>query len=108
MLKRFNVFYCSTTCQSEHRIKRNETRSTAERGVMQRIKSKTKQERGNRCQVCSWEQATCDVHRIIPESQGGENIPDNLIVVCPNCHRLAHNNELSEQQLRKIVKNSLE
>jgi uncharacterized protein with PIN domain len=43
------------------------------------------------CQKCGWSLAKCDVHRIIPGMSGGKYTPNNIMVLCPNCHRLAHN-----------------
>lgn len=45
---------------------------------------------GNPCQVCGWNKANCDLHRIIPGNKGGKYTEDNIIVLCPNCHRLVH------------------
>jgi hypothetical protein len=45
---------------------------------------------GNRCQQCGWDKASCDVHHRTPRSSGGENTIENAIVLCPNCHRVAH------------------
>lgn len=42
------------------------------------------------CMICGWNEATCDIHHIIPKKQGGSDNNDNLIVVCPNCHRKIH------------------
>jgi hypothetical protein len=42
------------------------------------------------CQKCGWSHAPCDIHRIIPGFKGGRYTTDNVIVLCPNCHRLAH------------------
>lgn len=51
-------------------------------------------ERGNLCQTCKWDKANCDVHHILPRSRGGTNDKSNLIILCPNCHRLMHQNKL--------------
>lgn len=51
-------------------------------------------ERGNPCQNCKWDEANCDVHHILPRSKGGTNEKSNLIILCPNCHRLMHKNKL--------------
>ena len=40
----------------------------------------------NRCVKCGWN-GPCDRHRI---EQGGEYKQDNVLVLCPNCHRLLH------------------
>lgn len=42
------------------------------------------------CEVCGWQKTTCDRHHIIPLSDGGKDKIKNVIVLCPNCHRLAH------------------
>lgn len=35
-----------------------------------------------------------DVHRIIPGESGGRYTPDNVVVVCANCHRSIHRGEM--------------
>ena len=35
---------------------------------------------------------------------GGDDIDDNLIELCGNCHVKAHNGAISKQELLKIVK----
>ena len=47
------------------------------------------------CSSCGWNEAYCDIHHIIPRSKGGTDDYDNLTYICPNCHRLAHRNKLS-------------
>lgn len=39
----------------------------------------------DKCEICQWTKGPCDRHRIIP-SRGYTR--ENIIVVCPNCHRL--------------------
>lgn len=50
------------------------------------------------CMICGWNEATCDIHHIIPKKQGGSNNNENLIVICPNCHRKVHNKILQIPQ----------
>lgn len=58
------------------------------------------------CAMCGWDECKCDVHHIIPKSEGGLDNLDNLINICPNCHRKAHNNLYSrEELLEKSMKN---
>ena len=45
------------------------------------------------------------VHHIIDEKEGGTNKLDNLIVLCPYCHDLAHRNEIPEKELRDWISN---
>ena len=42
------------------------------------------------CSICSWNQATGDIHHIVEVAEGGSNDMSNLIYVCPNCHRCIH------------------
>jgi hypothetical protein len=41
-----------------------------------------------------------DIHHIKPRSESGTDDPDNLIVLCPTCHREAHRCGWNAQQLR--------
>jgi hypothetical protein len=45
------------------------------------------------------------VHHIVDEKEGGTNRLDNLIVLCPYCHDLAHRNEIPEKELRDWISN---
>jgi len=45
------------------------------------------------------------VHHIVDEKEGGTNKLDNLIVLCPYCHDLAHRNEIPEKELRDWISN---
>ena len=47
------------------------------------------------CSNCGWNKSSCDLHHIIPRSRGGSNDHTNLTILCPNCHRLAHENKIT-------------
>lgn len=51
------------------------------------------------CSICGWNKAACDIHHIIPKKFGGDNSDDNLINLCPNCHREAHSGLISNDVL---------
>ena len=53
-------------------------------------------EYGNKCDQCGWDAARCDVHHRVPKSLGGLHTLDNAIVLCPNCHRVIHENAGSQ------------
>ena len=55
------------------------------------------------CANCGWNIGPRDVHHILPVCKGGKNEMDNLITLCPNCHRLSHRNLLSEDKLKELV-----
>jgi 5-methylcytosine-specific restriction endonuclease McrA len=56
------------------------------------------------CANCNWKEAPRDIHHIVSLSKGGKHTFNNLITLCPNCHRLAHRKLLSKYKLRKLVK----
>jgi len=43
----------------------------------------------NRCSMCNWN-GPCDAHRLLMGCNGGKYVKGNVIIVCPNCHRLIH------------------
>ena len=51
------------------------------------------------CESCGWRPPTLEyvsldsimnVHHIVPCCEGGTHTDDNLILLCPNCHAIAH------------------
>lgn len=48
-----------------------------------------------------WNKATCDMHHILPKKYGGTDDNSNLVILCPNCHRMVHNhsNEITKEML---------
>lgn len=56
------------------------------------------------CEICGWKEATRDLHHIIPISKGGKNTMQNVIVVCPNHHRMFHHNLVSEEAIQNAFK----
>lgn len=59
-----------------------------------RTASKVLSRMGIGCSICGWCEASCDIHHIIPTSKGGSDDPSNLVVVCPNHHRVIHNSDV--------------
>jgi hypothetical protein len=63
------------------------------------------------CSICGWDESSCDIHHIIEKSIGGTNDVSNLIIVCPNCHRICHvekkfdNEFLMDRSVEKIFNN---
>jgi hypothetical protein len=45
------------------------------------------------------------IHHILDEKDGGTNKLDNLIVLCPYCHDLAHRNEMPEKEMSEWISN---
>jgi 5-methylcytosine-specific restriction endonuclease McrA len=42
------------------------------------------------CQRCGWNESYCDLHRIVEGKDGGKYTMDNVLILCPNCHRIEH------------------
>lgn len=61
---------------------------------------------GFRCVVPSCEHSkSLHVHHIVPKAQGGSNEPDNLALVCDECHERIHkNNAMSFVDALKVAR----
>jgi hypothetical protein len=56
-------------------------------------------EAGHRCAIPACRYIEVDVHHIIPWSQCQSHEYDNLIALCPNCHRRADRGEIDRKSL---------
>ena len=41
----------------------------------------------------------CELHHIVPICDGGDSGPDNIILLCPNCHKAVHQGLVSRETL---------
>lgn len=55
------------------------------------------------CEWCDVQVDSPDVHHIKPREEGGPNRRQNLIVLCPNCHRKADRGMISRSKLRRAI-----
>tara|TARA_Y100000034_G_C6906169_1_gene420560 strand:- start:3668 stop:4216 length:549 start_codon:yes stop_codon:yes gene_type:complete len=60
--------------------------------IMQRLKAE--------CCVCGWKEGTCDLHHINGKKIDNPHSHSNLCCVCPNHHRLIHENNVDESELK--------
>lgn len=59
------------------------------------------------CSNCGWNECICDLHHIVSKKKGGTDLHSNLTYLCPNCHRMAHNNKISNfVNLEDYIKDS--
>lgn len=64
------------------------------------IKRRVLVEAGHRCAIPTCRYIEVDVHHIIPWAQCQTHEYDNLIALCPNCHRRADAGEIDRKSLR--------
>ena len=96
-----NAKYCSDSCkQKNYRAKQ---KAISEDSFS--IKHYYKLFENIPCEICQWDKTSRDLHHIIEVSNGGTNELNNLLCVCPNCHRMIHANLISENDLHQIIEN---
>ena len=64
-------------------------------------------EAGHRCAIPTCRYIEVDVHHIIPWNKCRSHSYDNLIALCPNCHRRADRNDIDRKSLR-LYKHNLQ
>jgi hypothetical protein len=57
-------------------------------------------EAGHRCAIPTCRHIEVDIHHIVPWTQCQTHEYDNLIALCPNCHRRADRGEIDRKSLR--------
>lgn len=57
-------------------------------------------EAGHRCAIPTCRYIEVDVHHIVPWAECQAHEYDNLISLCPNCHRRAHGGQIDRKSLR--------
>jgi len=73
------------------------------------LSSMLKQKRKDKCQICSTTFKVesgffCDTHHLLPLRAGGLDVSDNILVLCPNHHRIF---ERARGNVRVISRNKL-
>lgn len=59
---------------------------------------------GHKCEMRGCKSKAYEVHHIKPVSKKGTNVGSNLIVLCANHHRDAHNGAITQVKLKNVVK----
>lgn len=79
---------CSS-CGRERDIARRKIESV-DRNKAAYLKRKLIVERGPFCQQCGRKPDHLHAHHVNPLRWGGANTPENLLLLCTDCHRLEH------------------
>lgn len=67
--------------------------------VSKRTRTKILQRLEISCSHCGWNKCVCDLHHINGRKIKDCNSHKNLSYLCPNCHRMAHNNIIIPSEL---------
>lgn len=70
--------------------------------VSKRTSSKIIRRLNLSCCICGWKEGTCDIHHINGKKVENYNDHSNLTYVCPNCHRLLHENKIDKNKLKTL------
>lgn len=62
-------------------------------------------EAGHRCAIPTCRHIEVEIHHIVPWSQCRAHEYDNLIALCPNCHRRADRGEIDRKSLKRYKAN---
>jgi endogenous inhibitor of DNA gyrase (YacG/DUF329 family) len=87
-----NAKYCSKHCKNKDYYKK--MKRSPEITYLQQLP----------CEICHWDICARDLHHIVSIRTGGTHNINNLVTLCPNCHRMAHRKLLSEHDLTEITK----
>lgn len=83
------VFFCSSDCRVSYsrRPKFGSHRKEVSKGARTIV-----EERDQRCRICGTSDSL-HAHHVIYRSQGGSNDPENLLMLCHECHSLVHSDK---------------
>ncbi|MFH1923016.1 MAG: HNH endonuclease signature motif containing protein [Planctomycetota bacterium] len=69
-------------------------------GIPAELRRRVLVEAGHRCAIPTCRHIEVDVHHIVPWEKCRHHEYDNLIALCPNCHRRADRGEIDRKSLR--------
>ena len=93
--RQFCSGFCKRKCDTKYRQQFIERRRAENKSY--------KRELPDCCEICGFNRAIEYCH-IIEVSKGGFTNIDNIVVLCPNHHRLFDRNELTKQEFNILVK----
>jgi hypothetical protein len=86
------------TLEAEHKNKIRAEQTTIKRRML-------KKQKIAHCEYCGNKtKEILQIHHIEAISSGGNNDLDNLIILCPNCHKSAHAGIIKKEELHKLKK----
>ena len=112
----WNRQYCSAKCARTAQARKNMSHIARRSAIKSVIPPKMLYAFHFHCCICGWylkqdyesinyhPQHGCEFHHIVPVSEGGENTLDNIVLLCPNCHKSAHAGIIPKDELKKHLK----
>jgi 5-methylcytosine-specific restriction endonuclease McrA len=98
--------YCSASCKSTGHSRRlygvlspSGKGSTYRKGIRGKFL--------DRCALCGWNEGPNDVAHIVARKDGGANTFENVIMLCPNHHRLFDSGQIAVEAIRAARPNCL-
>ena len=78
------------------------TQDEPRRAILAEVRRAVLIEAGHRCAIQTCRSAAdVDIHHIVPWAESHSHAPENLVALCPNCHRRADRGEIDRRSLRK-------
>ena len=102
--------YCSPKCQRDSQTEANYQAIRKRNATQQKVRYNHNLYTAfhYRCAICGWRlpdkndyKHGCQMHHIKAVADGGTNDESNLVLLCPNCHKMAHAGFLSDEELAK-------
>ena len=102
--------YCSPKCQRKSQTSKSYEAIRKRNAVQQKVRYKHDLYAAfhYKCAICGWRLPDenkanhgCQMHHIKSVADGGTNDETNLVLLCPNCHKMAHSGFISDEELYK-------
>jgi hypothetical protein len=96
------VFLCKRFCSKECHDEHQRRKKPVEGWIYLDTKSgwtRVRRYFGNRCVICGWDEVNCDIAHIEP---GKGNLIENLILLCPNHHRMYDRGKITLKEMLTI------
>jgi hypothetical protein len=95
--KSSDLIYCSRRCKGiGHSAMMTGRRYVTTYSSKHTFRVMARQEFIDRCAICGWDEASNDVAHIVARKDGGTDTIDNIVMLCPNHHRLYDTGRISQ------------
>lgn len=100
----------SGLCRDHYNEDRKRIKSSGKANLVGRTEEEKEWLKSKPCSSCGWVLGSRDIHHIEnfdPKNVQYSNRMENLIPLCPNCHRLVHEGKLTTKSLLELVEQLL-